>query len=144
MTVVTPISVRRQFSTNAKTAYPNENFAFLLGSIEGDVYKVQKLYFPPIKTTPDKVIFNIPKELKIAKSMAETLGLELLGDIHSHPGFYDTSPSELDWDNTSIFMNYYVKSPIMGIVGVYKAKNGKLRTRLRYWSWIKEKICQKS
>jgi proteasome lid subunit RPN8/RPN11 len=144
MLVITPKRIRRELSAVAKAAYPNEIFAFLLGNITNDAYEIQKLYFPEAVESKGKVSIELPQAISEAMEEAAEDNLYLLGDIHSHPGFIDASPSEHDWDSNEFFKPYYIKSPIMGILAVFQHEKYKFKTRLRYWPWLKDKICQKS
>ena len=143
MTIVTPKKLRNELSAVAKAAYPNEIFAFLLGEKIGETYNIQKLYFPQSKSSTKEVCFELYTAIQEAFEEAGEDNLTILGDVHSHPGFFDASPSEHDWDNNKIFEEFYIKSPITGILAIFASK-GKLRTRLRYWPWIKKDVCQKS
>lgn len=142
ITVVIPQKIRKDLSNIAKADYPNEVFAFILGEVSGDEYRIQKLYFPEVKATETGIFFEISPAISEALEEAAEENLKLLGDVHSHPKFIDASPSEHDWLNCKTFKNFYVKCPIMGILGVFPGKSGKLRTRLKFWPWIDKNICQ--
>lgn len=142
ITVVIPQKIRKDLSNIAKADYPNEVFAFILGEVSGDDYRIQKLYFPEAKATPVSIHFKIGPELVEALEEAAEDNLKILGDVHSHPGFVEACPSEHDWINCKEFKDFYIKCPIMGILGVFPGKSGKLRTRLKFWPWIDKNICQ--
>src|SRR5208282_2347385 len=75
------------FKKAAKEAFPCETLAYMLGTIRGKSLTIESLYFPPDvddHCTP-KAVFVQRSWLKAAKKEAKILGLEVIGDLHSHP-----------------------------------------------------------
>lgn len=139
--VLFPTHLSRELYTKCRTAFPNEEYAILLGTQNGDDFEIDELYFPPERLSnmsPDRVNTKM-SWFEDAYKLAQGLGLEVLGEIHSH--CYDTSiegypgvdPSETDWDRSHILREITGgKFRLMGIVRVLK-KGGKLSCRSRFW-----------
>lgn len=127
--VLFPSRLSRQLYKNCRRIFPNEEYAILLGSQDGDETEIEELYFPPDRLenlSPDFVFAKMSWFVDAGK-LADALGLEILGEIHSHcydeadgpaPG---TEPSELDWDRGHALLNLTGGGfRLMGIVRVLK------------------------
>jgi len=140
-----PSNLSAEFYKCSKTAWPNEEYAILLGKVlkTGDL-EISRLYFPSDRIAtqnPDNVLVK-RNWFETAHEMAETLGLVLLGDIHSHcydipkgeegpmPG---SDPSEADWE-WAFGMKHLTggKYRVFGIVRVMR-KDGRTGCRTRFW-----------
>lgn len=139
-----PKKLAAEFYRNARKAFPNEEFAVLLGKKKGTVFLIEDLYFPPERLNVQSPDF-VPVQqnwFNEAYQIAKENNLIILGDIHSHcyemdePGSPGTDPSEADWEYAE-----YMKQAtgdryrLMGIVRVLK-RGGKLTCRSRFWPAI--------
>lgn len=138
----------KKFLKLVRKAYPNEFCGFLLGVELVTKTCADKIYIPQEQekyATPGEII--LPEYWWIeAKELAKELKLEVVGFIHSHPDYKDTSMSEQDLGMTNLLKGFFKCSdPVMGIVGVYKAGQGKrLRTKVGLWPMFnKHKVCLK-
>ena len=122
-----------EFKKKAKQTFPNEAFAYLLGTSDAEKIVVERLFFPvnaDAHCGPNFVHVQ-PEWWKEAKKEAKHNGMSLIGDIHSHPYKVhakntDTSPSETDWDSL-------INGHIMAICVIKQLKNGHLRARTKFW-----------
>lgn len=145
MRVIFPPSLQRRFSARCKSAFPNEEYAILLGKeLRNGDFEVHELYYPGEReafSTPFAT--ETPLEwFHIAESVADSLELSLLGDIHSH--CYDFSPtydpksepSETDWRRAEYLKGYtHGKYRIFGVTCVIR--NGEKTTaRTKFWPVI--------
>lgn len=136
-----PRKLSAKIYRKAKKAFPNEEYAILLGNFRGQRFFVKELYFPPERLnvmSPDFVPVQ-PEWFTEAHKYARSKNLYILGDIHSHcyemsePGFPGTDPSEADWE----YAEYMKKATgnkyrLMGIVRVLKRED-KYMCRSRFW-----------
>ena len=118
--------------------YPNEAFCICLGRKAGDTFWVEDLFIPPDQVhvaTPDTVCQAAAASVYLdwwreAADDAKELGLEIIGDIHSHPYNHNEElmahPSEIDWDCT-------LAAGFQGILAIQKNKKGRFWSRLRFW-----------
>ena len=143
MTIFILRKVKLKIAKIAKAAYPKEFFAFLLGTRSKKSLVIEDLFVPIIINTENSVTFDTAEAFLDVYEYAGEENLEVLGDIHSHPDFIDASPSEQDWNNCQHFVDLYLKPPIMGIVGVFKDKNGKLKTRTKFYPGKIEELPEK-
>lgn len=145
-TVQFPTRLSKDFYSRAKVAYPNEEYAILLGRPRhGGNFRIEKLYFPTSRLndqSPDRVDVQ-PGWFDTASEMAITDGMEVLGDIHSHcydtvdEGAADTTPSEADWKWAEAMSTVTAgKYRIMGIVRVQKSSTGTKTCHNRFWPAI--------
>ena len=139
--VVFPAALSRKLYTRAKKAFPVEEYDILIGKRTRNDFRVDFLYFPVDRlngSTPDYVKTDV-NWFETAQEMANTLNLEVLGDIHSHcyiveeDGTAGTDPSEADWEwAESMKQVSGGKYKLLGIVRVLK-KKGKMSCRTRFW-----------
>ncbi len=138
--VLFPPKLSQKFYKVARSAFPNEEYAILLGKKTPEGFQIDHLYFPSERLndlSPDYVNVQ-PNWFETAQEMAGMLKLEVLGDIHSHcyeeiDSHAGTDPSEADWEYAEqkrILSGG--KYRLMGIVRVLK-KGDKLSCRTRFW-----------
>lgn len=141
--VVFPAKLSSKLYKRAKKAFPNEEYAILIGKrLKNKDFEVVFLYFPTERLNdqhPEHV--NVDQNwFETAHEMALTFGLEVLGDIHSHcydvyeeGGNPGTDPSEADWEWAEEMKNISGgKYRLLGIVRVLK-KGDKVSCRARFW-----------
>jgi hypothetical protein len=141
LSVTFPTRLSRQLYSKCRAAFPNEEYAVLLGTHSGQEYEIEELYFPPerLKRMSPDAVYVKDSWLNDAHRLAQGLGLEVLGEIHSHcydvelEGAGGLDPSEADWDRANQ-MKAATKGRfrLMGIVRVLK-KGEKLGCRCRFW-----------
>lgn len=138
LSVRIPKALEQRFKKAAKEAFPNEEYAILLGQKRSaEVFEVVDLYFPPDrdKFCTDRHVDIQPRWFKEARKLAQEAGYRLIGDLHSHPytKMTDASPSECDWDASEYPKGWTNGSSIvMGICLVVK-RAGKWYSRVRFW-----------
>jgi proteasome lid subunit RPN8/RPN11 len=137
VTVQVSEKITEEFKAKAKASFPNEAFAYLLGYTEEDKIIIDSLFYPTgmeSHCTPHHVHVQHGWRAE-ARREAKRTGTEIVGDIHSHPYYYDskkdsrlcdTSPSETDWDGVR-------DGEITGICVVQQIKDKRLRARVKYW-----------
>jgi len=138
--VIVPSEITNEFKKKAKSVFPNEAFAYLLGHDENDVVVVDELFFPKDVDsfcTPTHVLMQWAWE-KEAKRRAKKIGCKIVGDWHSHPYTHDEltiekrrvdlAPSQQDWE--AFQQN---KLQLMGLCVVTETKNKRLRTQMKFW-----------
>lgn len=128
-------SVLEPFRRAARAAFPNEILAFLLGHEHAGVWEVLDVWFPPVDD-PGGNRWSIDGdaygrwEVEVLEHAREE-GLEVIGDIHTHPYEYkdwcrQAMPSEGDWA---------VGWPqrLSAICQVQQERGGRLTTRVRFY-----------
>lgn len=147
MRVVCYKNVIDKYKKYAKNHYPKELYAFLGGTIYDNYVEILDFYVPEdIDKFSDEGSVQIQSNwLQDAFSTFAENGLNLVGDLHTHPDI-EPSPSETDWENVRN-LKKYAKTHIflMGILYIGKI-NGRFRYKLRFWPEIEEmkvKIKQK-
>lgn len=146
MTVHLPRRLWNSLRIAARDAFPNEEFAILLGKrLKNKDYQIKYLFFPPNRSdTEDPVYVNTQNIwYEAAEKLAKQFKLEVLGDIHTH--CYDSSkvvgvpgahPSEIDWIGAeSLRLQTGGKYRLMGIVRVLK-KGKRMLCTVRFWPAI--------
>ena len=138
-TITFPPSLKRNFSANAKKAFPNEIYALCLGRKYKQHVKISALFYPDnVKLTDDGAGLDIDISVfPLAAQIAKKDNLVLCGSIHSHPWtedfpVVDATPSEVDWDGGK----EHPSCVMHGICAVTEF-DGKLHTRYRFWPIIK-------
>jgi proteasome lid subunit RPN8/RPN11 len=136
----------RKFRNFVKISYPNECCGFLIGYKNNNIY-INNIYIPL-----DQNKWADPGKIDIqddwwddAFDLAKELNLKVLGVIHSHPDYCDISMSEADTKMLEYIKVLYpeIKDPIMGIVGIWKAKK-RMMTKVGIWPIFGQyKVCQK-
>lgn len=112
--VEVPRSVARQFRELSKRQFPKEAFAVLIGRSAGTIVEVEELWIPDdldehTSTLEVRVQLDWWKD---ANKAAKELGLEIVGDIHSH---------------------CYELAELTGICQVTENKQRERRARIRFW-----------
>lgn len=136
VSVIVPNSVFAKFHKRAKESFPNEMFAFLLGSVKEGVYNITDIFFPTDveRYCRSNAVLVQASWYKEVKKYCKIHSLKLICDYHSHPydkaemskGKPDTAPSEQDWDSTK-------PCDIMAICLVTECRDGRLRARTKFW-----------
>ena len=139
-----PRRISRRFYEKCRAAYPCEEYAILLGTITKSEIEIEDLYFPPerLKNLHPDYVDAKPAWLEDAHRLASGIGLEVVGEIHSHcynaadgpyPGL---DPSEADWDRgAALRLATAGRYRLMGIVRVLK-RGPKYHCRTRFWPAI--------
>ena len=139
MSIVVKISssLRNEFAKTAKEAYPCEDYCIVLGKRRGNVLTVKKLFFPANRgrySSSTHILISL-EAFEEAYEMAEFLGMEVLGDLHSHPydpddfcpkAGVDHAPSQGDWTTAP-------KDWLVGICVVRQAKNKRKLASFKWW-----------
>ena len=71
-------------------------------------------------------LFHRRQWLEEAIAIADSEGLLIVADLHSHPGINTREPSESDWDGSPAGW-------VQGICAVYKGDTGRKRAVVRFW-----------
>jgi hypothetical protein len=139
--VLFPRALSRVLYRKCREAFPNEEYAILLGTKGKDGFEIEDLYFPPqrlLDMRPDRVNTKM-SWFNDALNLAQLEGLEIIGEIHSHcydvetEGYPGLDPSEDDWDRGAALRHITGgQFALMGIVRVLR-KAGKLSCRSRFW-----------
>lgn len=139
--VVFPPHLRKKLYRKCREAWPNEEYAILLGRTKGENFIIEDLYFPPdrLKTlNPDCVHASIDWFDEADAFCGPRQ--QILGDIHSHcyvhcpdspaPGL---DPSESDWE-WAFGMRHATGGDyrLLGIVRVL-SREGKIGASSRFW-----------
>jgi proteasome lid subunit RPN8/RPN11 len=135
--------VIRQFKRQARAAFPRETLAYLFGHQYPDRTIVTELWTPNglVALANNNTIQMVEHAEYEAEEHAKEIGLELLGDVHTHPWTKDqlsdlhrlgtssgTHPSESDWDRIGPGRRW-----ITGICLINECENGRLICRIRFW-----------
>jgi hypothetical protein len=127
-----PRTLADEFKIYAKTAFPREEYAIILGTVsKSGVYRPVSLYFPPdtVLHSSENHVHPQPEWWQAARKEAKARGLSLLGDIHSHAYPADwvpdktCSPSAADMDRL-----HREKSRFSGFVRSTLPREGLKRT----------------
>lgn len=115
-----------KFRRRARTAYPRETFAFMVGERVGGQFRVSYFDYPKAMRTTLGVDVN-SAEIVAVEQRAKREGLSLLGGIHTHPDSREASPSEHDYRDAAKY-----NEVVQGICAVWK-ENGRLFTKVRFY-----------
>lgn len=125
MSMVYHISVVRDVEDNfirsAVARFPFETYAVVFGTRRGRRIRILDLWLPedqPKLTFGTPTMFSCDRWMKTAQDIAESDGLQIVGDVHSHPfrlrrgerTITDTGPSACDIQDSS------GRSMVMGIL----------------------------
>lgn len=112
MTLNIPLELLAEIHAQGEAAYPEEGAGFLLGSEEGSERRVTKLYTTE-NVREEAARHNryqvAPEDYLKAETMADSLGLSLIGVFHSHPD-HPNRPSEFDREWAQPFFSYVITS----------------------------------
>ncbi len=131
-----PRAVKAKFRRKAREAFPKETYAYLFGRRAGGLYIVEDLWVPPdVEKHCTKSFVFIQEHWEVAAyEEAKEEGLEVIGDIHSHPqAFKIWNGSEAE-NVPSIGDHREGWSGICGICLVSEKHDGKLRTKVDFYS----------
>ncbi len=116
----------------------------LLGEVSGDVVFVEEFYIPEGQRqfATEFSVGTDPNAFRQwwydAYEAAREAGLDIVGDMHSHPfrphHSPDASPSEVDWDSS-------FRGAVQGIVAVQKLASGRFRCYTKWWPARAELEC---
>lgn len=123
-----------QFKFEAKSLYPKECYAILLGKRKDDRVTVEHVIFPDLDGThssSDSVTIQ-GKWYQHAEKVAALKGLEVVGDIHSHCRESDKhvdehAPSQVDWEQLGH------EGRVLGICAITKLPSGQMRASIEFW-----------
>jgi proteasome lid subunit RPN8/RPN11 len=130
--VTCPRRIITDFKRGAKAAYPRELYAVLFGAINGNSVRISDVWYPH---DGDKLVgetdylFHRKQWLEEAIAIADSEGLVIVADMHSHPGINTREPSESDWDGSP-------DGWVQGICAVYKGETGRKRAAVRFWPTV--------
>ena len=124
-----------EFKKEAKSSFPKETFAYLLGRDAGTTVEIEELFTPRDvdEWCTENSVTVSDEWMPAAKKHAADHGLKVVGDIHSHPFRYGETgkmkpgcaPSEEDIDSGMRM--------ISAICQVQQCKGGKLIASVRFW-----------
>jgi len=122
--------IRFRFTFSALGSYPKEAYAVLFGRRTGRLVQIKDLWWPEDQSkytshVATAALCSRPPWVRKAEDIAESEGLEIVGDIHSHPDTVDVSPSTPDWGTNKADW-------VMGICSVRKQKR-EFRTSIAFW-----------
>ncbi len=134
--VITDKKALNRFRKFAKKSYPLECCGFLIGTEADKTLIVSYIYIPQNQAeyaSEDQILIT-EEWFEAALDFAREQDMYMIGFIHSHPDYSDTSLSEQDISITADLRRAMkpIKNPVMGIVGVYKRSNG-LHTKVTMW-----------
>lgn len=142
-----PRSILNGFKAVALTAFPKERYAVLFGHFKKGGIEVKDIWHPEGQAKfckSDGLLEDITSRkawLTTAHDIAESEGLELVGDIHSHPYAVassrchetDSAPSQQDWRTSS--KSGFPAGGIMGICLISKSP-GQTKISISFWPQI--------
>jgi len=107
--IICPRHLVEAFKQVALDRHPREAYAVFFGRFEGKLVEIRDVWYPEDQgqfatTGAIETIAGRPAWWRKALDIAESEGLEIVGDIHSHPEtdpgrLKDPSPSYADWNN---------------------------------------------
>lgn len=135
----------RKLKKYLKSMYPKEGCGFLLGSETKKETLINYIFIPEDQEPHCFESYINVKESwwNEADELAKDFNLNVVGFIHSHPDFKDTSLSECDLAMTDYVHQKLknIKSPIMGVVGIYKTQH-RMMTKIGLWPLFNQhKLC---
>jgi len=147
--ITCPKSIRETFKVAALDAFPREKYAVLFGRRKGNRVAVVDAWYPEDQrkfSTVDAMTADIISRkswLQKAEDIAQSGGLTVVGDIHSHPHevknrrlhYRDRSPSEKDWSR--LWPAGVQPGWIVGICLISKSPRH-TRVRVRLWPSLPE------
>lgn len=107
--IICPRHLVEAFKRVALDRHPREVYAVFFGRFAGTVVEIRDIWYPEDQakfatTSAIETIAGRPAWWQKALDIAESEGLEIIGDMHSHPEtdperLKDPSPSYADWRN---------------------------------------------
>lgn len=123
----------------AKKYFPKEMYGYLLGRAYKTETSIKDIYIPYdlVEYTENESVTTPEHWSVLAKRYSESVGLIIVGDIHSHtytnmesesvhPNCLSASPSEWDYDHPGM-------GGIQGIVLALQKSDGKINTRVKLY-----------
>lgn len=106
-----------------------------MGDVTDDAVRIKDIWYPDAKPVKGETDYLFARRgwLNEALAIADSAGLVIVADIHSHPDCLSREPSEADWD----------ASPhgwLQGICTVNKTDNGGRRASVRFWPSIRKVV----
>lgn len=129
MKVLVSKSELNKFRQRVIKSYPKERIELLWGKMIGlDTFHIY-VFDQVIHEATRKRCKTDEDDHECSLDEAAHMGLVVLGTIHSHPDIHnDAAPSESDFDD-ALEQN----EVISGICPVWKGKDGKMHTKVRFW-----------
>ena len=134
--IICPRQVIESFKRVALDRHPREAYAIFFGRFDGMVAEIKDVWYPEDQgrfatANAIETITGRAAWWQKAVDIAESDGLEIIGDIHSHPEtdperLKDPSPSYQDWQN------YRGPRWIRGICVVCKRPRS-VKFRVTFW-----------
>jgi hypothetical protein len=122
-----------------RKSFPKEFYGYLLGNAYKTKASIKDIYIPyDLSEYNENASVSTPEHWPVlAKRYAESIGLIIVGDIHSHPytnleaksvhpNCLSASPSEWDYDHPGM-------GGIQGIVLALQTDNGSIQTRVKLY-----------
>lgn len=138
MEIIVARKAMEKFKRSARSEYPVEEFAVLLGEINQDQVKIKDVYFP-VDRKKCSSSGAVQVRLSWFNEAQDQTGLLAIGDIHSHcltqkERDVQHEPSQSDWDSAyAIYNNGTPQYCVFGICRIMKANSGRLRATIRFW-----------
>lgn len=137
ITLTVPPAIIREFKARAKTAFPKETWALMLGTIAGDHAHVDELYWPDDvdRFATNCQVSEQPHWFAEAQEQAKESDLVICGRLHSHPyerdeaDFLVTDRAQSEGDLDSPGSRYLIS----GVCVVQELKAKRLRASMRFW-----------
>ncbi|NDJ52697.1 MAG: M67 family metallopeptidase [Chloroflexi bacterium] len=112
MRVLLSTQLSAQIEAHLEEAYPNEGAGFLLGAVDHDAVKVERV-LPLSNQREQEAQHNryelSPLDFARAEEVADASGLALVGVFHSHPD-HPAQPSTFDRDHAWPHFSYLITS----------------------------------
>lgn len=140
MKVHFPRKLAAEFRKTARSGFPKERYAILLGAANGASVHIDMLFIPDTQEYWAKEShICVPNGWwDKAEQMANQFELKIVGDLHSHCAnpklTLDCSPSEKDWEHASEV------GPVHGVMTLQKHASGRITSKVRFWPSDIEKV----
>jgi proteasome lid subunit RPN8/RPN11 len=123
----------RRIKLEAKAHYPKEFLCYLLGYNGINGFTVKEIYTPPdVAEYSDKYSVGCPYHWwEDATDIADDLGMDIVGDCHSHTNGSDASLSERDCDSIPH------EDWVSGVCSIIRTKRGLRVYSLQFWPYTK-------
>lgn len=143
-TILCPKKLVDRFKRAAKSVFPREEYAILIGRRHPDsVYEIFDLYFPPDRADYCTETNVMPQDhwFDGAEEYAQKLGHYVIGDIHSHCyeisdlGAVGAEPSGEDWVSNHEIKSYSKTHDIFAVCSINK-RGKKYYSNVQFWPVI--------